>query len=58
MDFTDIKEGKRFYDPRRGQGGKLTARTYHNTGLWMMLYDDGTLEELLVSDLKEIQEEE
>jgi hypothetical protein len=55
MDEKDIREGSRFYDPRRRQEGKLVKRKYHQTTLWMMLFDDGIIEELTNADLKKIE---
>lgn len=54
----DIREDVRFYDPRTSLGshtGRLVTRKYHQTTLWMMLYDDGTIEELTNSDLERIE---
>jgi len=50
----DIKENARFYDPQLSQGGKLVTRKYHQTTLWMMLYDDGQITELMNADLRRI----
>jgi hypothetical protein len=51
----DIQEGVRFFDPERNQKGKLVTRKYHQTTLWMKLYDNGEIEELFNGDLKRIQ---
>ena len=51
----DIQEGVRFFDPERKQKGKLVTRKYHQTTLWMKLYDNGEIEELFNGDLKRIQ---
>ena len=55
MTSDDIRENVRFYDPRYSQGGKLVTRKYHQTTLWMMLYDNGEITELTNSDLKQIE---
>lgn len=55
MNELDIRENIRFYDPRRSQGGKFVMRKYHQTTLWMMLFDDGTIEELTNDDLRRIK---
>jgi len=55
MTTEDVKENVRFNDPRFEKEGKLVTRKYHQTTLWMMLWDDGTIEELTVSDLKRIE---
>jgi hypothetical protein len=54
MDITDLEERVRFFDKRRNQYGVLITRRYHQTTLWIMLYDDWTIEELTTSDLKTI----
>ena len=58
MNESDIHEGVRFHDPRSYLGshtGKLVTRKYHQTTLWMMLYDDGTIQELHKGDLNHIE---
>ena len=58
MEGDDVYEGVRFYDPRTSLGshsGKLVKRKYHQTNVWMMLYDDGTIEVLTNGDLKRIE---
>jgi len=55
MRENDIRENARFYDPSRRQEGTLEMRKYHQTTVWMMLYDDGTIEELTNSDLRRIK---
>lgn len=54
---SDIKENARFYDPQLNRGGKLVTRKYHQTTVWMMLFDDGQITELMVADLRRITEE-
>lgn len=51
----DIHENIAFYDPQRNLEGKLVTRKYHQTTVWMMLYSDGTIEELTNSDLARIE---
>jgi len=58
MTVKDLVSGTRFYDPSRHQGGELVTREYHRTVLWMILYDDGGIEELTASDLKRIEKTE
>lgn len=53
---TGLKENTRFYDPRTKEEGTLVTRKYHQTTLWMMLYDSGEIQELTVSDLERIKE--
>ena len=53
---TGLKENTRFYDPRTEEEGTLVTRTYHQTTMWMMLYDSGEIQELTASDLKKIRE--
>jgi len=56
MNEDDIRENARFYDSSRHQSGKLVTRKYHQTtGLWMMLYDDGEIEELHMGDLEHLE---
>jgi len=55
MKERDIKENARFYDPRTELSGKLVTRKYHQTTLWMMLHDDGSIEELTNGDLRRIR---
>ena len=55
MNEDDIREDARFYDSQRHQGGKLVTRKYHQTTVWMMLYDDGSIEELHKGDLEHIE---
>jgi len=58
MQVSDIHENARFFDPSTSLGaktGKLVTRTYHRTTLWMMLYDDGTIQELMVGCLERIE---
>ena len=58
MSAGDIQENVRFYDPHTSLGshtGKIVKRKYHQTTLWMMLYDDGTIEELTNGDLRRIR---
>jgi hypothetical protein len=54
MEIVDLEERVRFFDKRRNQYGILVTRKYHKTTLWIMLYDDWTIEELTQSDLKTI----
>ena len=49
-----IKENERFYDKERHQMGTFVLRDYHNTKLWMLLYDSGEIEELHGGDLKHL----
>lgn len=49
-----IKENDRFYDTERHQTGTFVLKTYHNTTLWMLLYDSGEIEELTMGDLKKL----
>ena len=61
MNIDDIHENTRFYDPRTYRGsheGRLVTRKYHQTTLWMMLYDDGNIQELTQSDIRIIQKHE
>ena len=55
MRESDIKENARFYDPRQRWEGTLVKRKYHQTTLWMMLFDNGEIEELTNSDLRRIK---
>jgi len=58
MTIDDIYENVSFYDPRTSLGshtGKLVKRKYHQTTMWMMEYDDGTIEELTNGDLERIE---
>ena len=50
-----IREDAHFYDPRSNEEGKLVTRKYHQTTLWMMVYDSGEIQELHVGDLKRIK---
>lgn len=52
----EIEEGTRFFDPRVNQKGTLVKRRYHQTTVWMMLYDSGEIEELHGGDLDVIEE--
>lgn len=45
----------RFYDPRCHAEGKLITQIYHRTTLWMMLFDNGEIEELTNGDLARIE---
>ena len=51
----DIKEHTRFYDPERHQKGELVTRKYHQTTLWMKLYESGEIEELFKGDLSRLE---
>jgi len=55
MNEDDIRENVRFYDPTRHQSGKLVTRKYHQTTVWMMLYDNGSIEELHNGDLGHLE---
>jgi len=55
MTMDDLQEGVRFRDPRNDQEGALVTRKYHQDTLWMMLWDEGTIEELTNSDLSRIE---
>ena len=55
MRESEIKEDVRFYDPRQHWEGRLVKRKYHQSILWMMLFDNGEIEELTNSDLRRIK---
>jgi len=55
MTLRDVRENVRFYDPSWSQGGRLVTRKYHQSIVWMMLYDDGTITELTNGDLRTIK---
>ena len=58
MTIKDVKENVKFFDPQTCLGpnkGKLITQIYHRTTLWMMLYDNGEIQELTCGDLLRIQ---
>jgi len=55
VESSDVKENMRFYDPRYRQEGKLVLRKYHQTTLWMMLYDSNEIQEFTNSDSRRIK---
>ena len=51
----DIYDGARFFDPRQRWEGTIVKRKYHQTWVWMMLFDNGEIEELTNGDVRRIR---
>lgn len=59
MKISDLQdENITFFDKRINKYGKLIKVKYHQTVCWMMLYEDGIIQDLTVSDLIVISKEQ